>query len=54
MWWERTVAAFPDYADYQVTTRREIPMLVLEPESPPTPYNSPGIDSVVVVSTNSE
>ena len=40
VWWERAVAAFPDYADYQVTAKREIPMLVLEPELPPTPYSS--------------
>ncbi len=30
-WWERAVAAFPDYADYQRKTEREIPVLVLEP-----------------------
>ena len=30
-WWERAVAAFPDYADYQRKTDREIPVLVLEP-----------------------
>ena len=30
-WWERAVAAFPDYADYQVKTDREIPVFVLEP-----------------------
>ncbi|MCW2778295.1 MAG: hypothetical protein JWN17_2020 [Frankiales bacterium] len=30
-WWERAVAAFPDYADYQKKTEREIPVLVLEP-----------------------
>ncbi len=30
-WWERCVAAFPDYADYQAKTDREIPVLVLEP-----------------------
>lgn len=30
-WWERAVAAFPDYADYQEKTEREIPVLVLEP-----------------------
>jgi deazaflavin-dependent oxidoreductase (nitroreductase family) len=31
MWWERAVAAFPNYADYQRKTEREIPVLVLEP-----------------------
>ena len=40
MWWERAVAAFPAYADYHVTTKREIPMLVLEPESPLTPASA--------------
>ncbi|MFI1797460.1 nitroreductase family deazaflavin-dependent oxidoreductase [Streptomyces sp. NPDC020379] len=30
-WWERAVAAYPDYADYQKKTEREIPVLVLEP-----------------------
>lgn len=30
-WWERCVAAFPDYADYQRRTEREIPVFVLEP-----------------------
>jgi deazaflavin-dependent oxidoreductase (nitroreductase family) len=30
-WWDRAVAAFPDYADYQVRTDRQIPVIVLEP-----------------------
>ena len=30
-WWERCVAAFPDYADYQRRTDREIPVFLLEP-----------------------
>ena len=30
-WWERAVDAYPDYADYQAKTTREIPVLVLEP-----------------------
>lgn len=30
-WWERAVAAFPDYADYQRKTDRAIPVFVLEP-----------------------
>jgi deazaflavin-dependent oxidoreductase (nitroreductase family) len=30
-WWERAVAAYPDYADYQKKTDREIPVWVLEP-----------------------
>ncbi|MFF8279579.1 nitroreductase family deazaflavin-dependent oxidoreductase [Streptomyces lateritius] len=29
-WWERAVAAFPDYADYQRKTDREIPLFVVE------------------------
>ncbi|WP_461170171.1 nitroreductase family deazaflavin-dependent oxidoreductase [Arthrobacter sp. Z1-15] len=29
-WWERAVAAYPPYADYQANTDREIPVLVLE------------------------
>ena len=31
IWWQRCVAAFPDYADYQVKTDREIPVFVLAP-----------------------
>lgn len=30
-WWDRAVAAFPDYADYQRRTEREIPLFVAEP-----------------------
>lgn len=30
-WWERAVAAFPPYAEYQENTDREIPVFVLEP-----------------------
>jgi deazaflavin-dependent oxidoreductase (nitroreductase family) len=30
-WWERSVAAFPNYADYQKKTEREIPVFLLEP-----------------------
>ena len=30
-WWDRAVAAFPDYADYQVRTDRQIPVIVLQP-----------------------
>ncbi len=32
-WWERAVAAFPNYADYQTKTERLIPVFVLEPTS---------------------
>jgi deazaflavin-dependent oxidoreductase (nitroreductase family) len=30
IWWERAVAAYPPYADYQRKTDREIPVFVLE------------------------
>jgi deazaflavin-dependent oxidoreductase (nitroreductase family) len=30
-WWQRCVAAFPDYADYQARTERPIPVFVLSP-----------------------
>jgi deazaflavin-dependent oxidoreductase (nitroreductase family) len=30
-WWERAVAVFPNYAEYQQKTTREIPVFVLEP-----------------------
>ena len=33
IWWERAVAAYPSYADYQKKTTREIPVFVLEPVS---------------------
>jgi len=29
-WWERCVAAYPDYANYQTKTEREIPVFLLE------------------------
>lgn len=32
VWWERAVAAFPDYADYQKKTERAIPVFVVEPD----------------------
>lgn len=32
VWWERAVAAFPDYANYQANTDRQIPVFVLTPE----------------------
>lgn len=32
-WWERAVAAYPPYAEYQEKTSREIPVFVLEPVS---------------------
>ena len=30
-WWERAVAVWPDYAEYQTRTDREIPVFVLTP-----------------------
>jgi F420H(2)-dependent quinone reductase len=30
-WWERAVAAYPPYAEYQQRTTRQIPVFVLEP-----------------------
>jgi deazaflavin-dependent oxidoreductase (nitroreductase family) len=29
LWWERSVAAYPDYAEYQKKTSRQIPVFVL-------------------------
>lgn len=31
LWWERAVEAYPDYAEYQERTEREIPVFVLDP-----------------------
>jgi F420H(2)-dependent quinone reductase len=33
LWWDRAVAAYPDYADYQTKTDRQIPAFVLTPTS---------------------
>ncbi|HEY2318743.1 MAG TPA: nitroreductase family deazaflavin-dependent oxidoreductase [Solirubrobacteraceae bacterium] len=30
-WWERAVAVWPDYAEYQTKTDRQIPVFALEP-----------------------
>ncbi|MHC1563039.1 nitroreductase family deazaflavin-dependent oxidoreductase [Actinomycetospora sp. C-140] len=30
-WWDRAVAAFPSYAEYQTKTDRQIPVFVLDP-----------------------
>jgi deazaflavin-dependent oxidoreductase (nitroreductase family) len=30
VWWERAVAAFPNYADYQKKTDRQIPIFLVE------------------------
>ena len=32
-WWERAVAAYRDYADYQQKTDRKIPIVLVEPTS---------------------
>ena len=32
-WWDRAVEAWPDYADYQTKTERQIPVFVLTPVS---------------------
>lgn len=32
VWWERAVAAYPPYADYQKKTDRQIPVFVLTPK----------------------
>jgi deazaflavin-dependent oxidoreductase (nitroreductase family) len=31
LWWDRAVSVWPDYADYQTRTTRQIPLLLLEP-----------------------
>ena len=31
LWWKRALDVWPDYADYQTKTDREIPVFVLEP-----------------------
>lgn len=36
-WWERAVAAYPPYAEYQAATDRVIPVFVLEPVPSPSP-----------------
>ncbi len=33
IWWQRAVAAYPSYADYQTRTDRQIPVFVLEPRA---------------------
>ncbi|MER5422830.1 nitroreductase/quinone reductase family protein [Streptosporangium roseum] len=37
LWWRRAVDAYPDYADYQRKTDRQIPVFVLDPVSGGTP-----------------
>jgi deazaflavin-dependent oxidoreductase (nitroreductase family) len=36
-WWGRAVDAYPDYADYQRSTDRQIPVFVLEPTGAAAP-----------------
>ena len=31
LWWDRAVEVWPDYAEYQTRTTRQIPLFVLEP-----------------------
>ncbi|GAA1625688.1 F420H(2)-dependent quinone reductase [Kribbella alba] len=33
LWWDRSVEAWPDYAEYQTKTERVLPVFVLEPVS---------------------
>jgi deazaflavin-dependent oxidoreductase (nitroreductase family) len=33
LWWKRAVEVWPEYADYQTKTDRQIPVFVLEPVS---------------------
>lgn len=35
LWWERAVAAYPPYAEYQLATDRTIPLFLLEPHPHP-------------------
>ena len=32
-WWDRAVAVWPDYAEYQTKTDRQIPLVLLTPWS---------------------
>ena len=41
-WWRLAVDAFPDYADYQRKTDRQIPVFVLEPEGDTGTAGRPG------------
>jgi deazaflavin-dependent oxidoreductase (nitroreductase family) len=36
VWWERAVAAYPPYAEYQQRTKRQIPVFVASRRPPPT------------------
>jgi F420H(2)-dependent quinone reductase len=39
LWWDRAVAAFPPYAEYQQKTTRQIPLFVLETANLPEPVS---------------
>lgn len=39
-WWERSVAAYPPYAEYQTRTDRLIPVLVAAPQRPSAAVSS--------------
>ncbi|MFF4738675.1 nitroreductase/quinone reductase family protein, partial [Streptomyces sp. NPDC001262] len=41
LWWQRAVAAYPPYAEYQEKTDRVIPVFVLEPEYLAGPAKAP-------------
>jgi deazaflavin-dependent oxidoreductase (nitroreductase family) len=46
IWWERCVAAFPDYASYQAKTQRVIPVFVLTASRAPSQEVGPDGDGV--------
>src|ERR671910_2507315 len=43
VWWERAVAVWPDYANYQTKTAREIPVFVLTPMAADDQETRPGV-----------
>jgi deazaflavin-dependent oxidoreductase (nitroreductase family) len=49
VWWERAVAAYPPYADYQEKTTRQIPVFVLEPLVPCPGHGTPRVPVFVEV-----
>ncbi|GGC02561.1 nitroreductase family deazaflavin-dependent oxidoreductase [Cellulomonas carbonis] len=44
-WWERAVAVWPDYAQYQANTDRQIPLLLLTPVDAASDAARPGGES---------
>jgi deazaflavin-dependent oxidoreductase (nitroreductase family) len=40
IWWERALAAFPRYGDYQQDTERQIPVFVVERRTSSTQYDT--------------